>query len=102
MSPVYKPKIISENEAVLFLLLVCFSLDKGFESSSGGQVCWLEKVRIFHLPHLILLCSATQSVFYLYYHQAMYISTAVHSHIVCQLIKALTKHRRCFSGCSGL
>lgn len=35
MSPVYKPKIICENQAVLFLPLICFSLDKGFESGSG-------------------------------------------------------------------
>lgn len=61
MSPVYKPKIIYKNQAALFLPLICFSLDKSFEDSSGGQVCYLEEVRVFDLPYLTLFCCATQS-----------------------------------------
>lgn len=86
---------------VLFLPLKCFSIDKGFENGSDGQVwCW-EVVGVFSLPHLILLCSVSQSIFYLSHHQVIQISTTVHSHIVCQLMKALTKPRRHFPGCSG-
>lgn len=84
-----------------FLPLKCFSLDKGFENGSGGQVWWLEEGRVFHLPHLILLCSVSESIFYLSHHQVIQISTRVQSHIVCQLMQALTKPRRHFSGCSG-
>lgn len=86
---------------MLFLPLKCFSLDKGFENGSGGQVWWLEEGRVFHLPHLILLCSVSECIFYLSHHQVIQISTAVQSHIVCQLMQALTKPRRHFSGCSG-
>lgn len=41
---------------LLFLPLKCFSLDKGVENGSGGQIWWLEEARVFNLPHLILLC----------------------------------------------
>lgn len=101
MSPVYKPVIICENQAVFFLPLKCFSLDKGFENGSGGQVWWLEEVRVFHLLHLILFCGVSQSISYLSHHQVLQISTTVHSHMLCLLMKALTKPRRHFSGCSG-
>lgn len=82
MSPVYKPNIICENQAVLFLPLKCFSLDKGFDSGSGGQIWCLEEVRVFHLPYLMLLCSVSQSIFYLSHHQVVWISATVHSHSV--------------------
>lgn len=97
----FASQLSCENQAVLFLPLKCFSLDKGFENGSGGQVWWLEEGRVFHLPHLILLCSVSESIFYLSHHQVIQISTAVQSHIVCQLMQALTKPRRHFSGCSG-
>lgn len=86
---------------VLFLPLKCFSIDKGVENGSDGQVRCLEEVRVFNLPHLILLCSVSLSIFYLSLHQVIEISTTVHSHIVCQFMKALTKPRRHFSGFSG-
>lgn len=101
MSPVCKPIVICENQAMLFLPLKCFSLDKGFENGSGGQVWWLEEGRVFHLAHLNLLFSVSDSIFCLSHHQVIQISTTVHSHIMYQLMKALTKPRRHFSGCSG-
>lgn len=47
MSPVCKPVIVCENQAMLFLPVKCFSLAKGFENGSGGQVWWLEEGRVF-------------------------------------------------------
>lgn len=56
------------ESAVFFLLLLCSWLATDFGSVSVGPVCWLEEIKIFRLPHLILLCSTAWSIFCLCQH----------------------------------